>query len=72
MTALLIENNKLMHVVAEQRSAAKAFCQKLHVTLNGLAMVWNSEFLPPVQLLIKNLKLKVRKKEPQRTFSQKR
>jgi len=35
MTALLIENNKLMHVVAEQRSAAKAFCQKLHVTLTA-------------------------------------
>jgi len=34
---LLIENIKLMQVVAEQRSAAKAFCQKLHVTLIGLA-----------------------------------
>jgi len=26
-----------MQVVAEKRSAAKAFCQKLHVTFNGFA-----------------------------------
>jgi len=32
-----------MQVVVEQRSAAKAFCQKLHVTLKHLRWHGNSE-----------------------------